>query len=128
MSLPISDLAKSIAFYRAIGFTQKMLFPDNSGTWMDLSDTFSVMLMTHAKWKEFTRRIIPDAKKTAQFGLSITKENKNEVDTMLENGTKGGGRSDPNPVEDHGFIYGRSIEDPDWHILEFKWMDMQAMQ
>ncbi len=35
---------------------------------------------------------------------------------------------DPNPVENHGFIYGRSIEDPDGHIWEFKWMEMAAMQ
>ncbi len=35
--------------------------------------------------------------------------------------------SDPNPIEDHGFMYGRSMEDPDGHILEAKWMDMSAM-
>lgn len=94
---------------------------------MILSETFSVMLITHAKWKEFTTRIIPDAKKTAQFGLTVTKESKSAVDSMVESGARAGGKSDPNPVEDYEFMYGRSVEDPDGHIWEAKWMDISAM-
>lgn len=127
LSLPVSDLTKSIEFYQAIGFKKKMMFPEDSGAWMDLSDTFSVMLITQTKWKEFTPRAIPDAKKTAQFGLSITKENKIAVDNMIENGAKAGGMADPNPVENFDFMYGRSVEDPDGHIVEAKWMDISAM-
>lgn len=127
VSLPVTDLSKSIAFYRAIGLTQNEQFPDNSGAWMVLSETFSVMLITHAKWKEFTTRIIPDAKKTAQFGLTVTKENRSAVDNMVQDGASAGGRLDPNPVEEYEFMYGRSVEDPDGHILEAKWIDMAAM-
>ncbi|OQW55036.1 MAG: hypothetical protein A4S09_17040 [Proteobacteria bacterium SG_bin7] len=127
VSLPVSDLSKSIVFYKSIGLTQKMEFPNNEGAWMELSDTFSVMLITHSKWKEFTPRAIPDARKTAQFGLSITTESKETVTNMIEKGTKAGGKADPNPVEEFDFMFGRSLEDPDGHILEFKWMDMSAM-
>ncbi len=127
ISLPVSDLPKSVAFYEAIGLAQNKQFCSSDGAWMILSDSFSVMLIPHAKWKELTPREIPDAKKTAQFGLTITKEKKSDVDTLVESGAKAGGKGDINPVEDFGFMYGRSVEDPDGHIWEAKWMDMSAM-
>jgi predicted lactoylglutathione lyase len=127
VSLPVADLSRSTAFYQAIGFTIKMEFPDQGGIWMEWTDTFSVMLITHGKWKEFTPRLIPDAKTTAQFGLSLTRESRKAVDEFIERGAKAGGKSDPNPVEEYGSMYGRSIEDPDGHILEAKWMDMSTL-
>jgi predicted lactoylglutathione lyase len=38
-----------------------------------------------------------------------------------------GGKADVNPVQDHGFMYGRSFEDPDGHIWETFWMDVSQM-
>jgi predicted lactoylglutathione lyase len=29
-------------------------------------------------------------------------------------------------VQEHGFMYGRSFEDPDGHIWEVVWMDLAA--
>ncbi len=37
-----------------------------------------------------------------------------------------GGR-EPRGPQDHGFMYGRSFEDPDGHIWEPMWMDMAAL-
>ena len=37
-----------------------------------------------------------------------------------------GGRADPAPTQDYGFMYGRSFEDPDGHHWEVMWMDMDA--
>jgi len=127
VSLPVTDLSKSIVFYQAIGFTQNLKFSDEGVAWMGWSETFSVMLISHSKWQLFTERKIPDAKKTAQFALIVSRENKAAVDSMVENGAKAGGKADPNPAEDCGFMYGRSLEDPDGHILEAKWMDMSAI-
>ena len=39
-----------------------------------------------------------------------------------------GGTADPGPVQDHGFMYGRSALDPDGHHFEFFWMDAAAAQ
>ena len=38
-----------------------------------------------------------------------------------------GGTGDINPVEEHGFMYGRDFADPDGHIWGAMWMDMSAM-
>ena len=38
-----------------------------------------------------------------------------------------GGRTDPNPSQDHGFMFGRSVEDPDGNVWEIMWMDPAAL-
>jgi uncharacterized protein len=127
VNLPVTDLAKSKAFYSAIGFTQNNQFSDETSACMVLSETIMVMLLTHPKWKQFTNRPIPNAKETAQVLLCISRENKKAVDDMIEIGKKSGGKADPNKIQDLGFMYGRSVEDPDGHIWETMWMDMSAM-
>jgi hypothetical protein len=34
--------------------------------------------------------------------------------------------ADINPSQDHGFMFGRSFEDPDGHVWEVIWMDPSA--
>ena len=34
-----------------------------------------------------------------------------------------GGRADPNPPQDYGLMFGRSVEDPDGNVWEIMWMD-----
>lgn len=123
ISLPVTNLTKSLAFYKAIGFSQNDQFPGDRAAHMVLSDAISVMLITHSMWKEFTTREIPDAKKVAQVGFILSCESKQAVDAMIESGEKAGGKADPNPVEDFEGMYGRGLEDPDGHIWEAKWMD-----
>lgn len=122
ISLPVSNLARSLAFYKALGFFQNNQFPSDRAAHMILSETISVMLITHSMWKEFTSREIPDAKKVAQVGFILSCESKQAVDTMIQNGEKAGGKADPNPIEDFEGMYGRGLEDPDGHIWEAKWM------
>ena len=38
-----------------------------------------------------------------------------------------GGKADPTPKQDMGFMYGRSFEDPDGHIWENVYMNMAAV-
>jgi predicted lactoylglutathione lyase len=45
---------------------------------------------------------------------------------MVEHARKAGGVADPGAKQDHGFMYGRSFEDPDGHIWEVMWMDAEA--
>lgn len=127
VNLPVTDLAKSKAFYEAVGFTQNNQFSDETSACMVLSEAIMVMLLTHPKWKQFTARPIPNAKETAQVLLCISRDCKKAVDDMIDAGKKSGGKADPNKTQDHGFMYGRSVEDPDGHIWETMWMDLSAM-
>ena len=126
VNLPIEDIAASRAFYEAVGFTYNPMFSDDTGICMVLSDTIYAMLLTHEKWKTFTTKTIPNAHISAQVMLAINCDDRAEVDTMTEAAAKAGGKADPNPVQDHGFMYGRDFEDPDGHIWEAFWMDMAA--
>ena len=126
INLPVSDLDRSKTFYESVGFTNNPQFSDDSTACMVLSETIMVMLLTPIKWARFTKKPIADAKATAQVMLCISRESKSAVDTILETVVKQGGTPDPMPVQDLGFMYGRSFEDPDGHIWETVWMSPEA--
>ncbi len=48
------------------------------------------------------------------------------MDAIVDAAARAGGLPDCNPKQDHGFMYGRDFEDPDGHIWEPNWMDMEA--
>ena len=48
------------------------------------------------------------------------------MDATLGHAAAVGGRADPNPAQDHGFMFGRSVEDPDGYVWEIIWMDVGA--
>ena len=127
VNLPVTDLARSRDFYEALGFTNEPKFTDDTAAAMVLSDTIFVMLLIHDKWKQFTDKTIPDAKTSAQLMLAVSRESREAVDAMTEAAAQAGGTPDCNPRQDHGFMYGRSFEDPDGHIWEPFWMDMAAL-
>ncbi len=126
VNLPVVDLAKSTAFYEAIGFTNNPQFSNEMAACMVWSDTIHVMLLTHDFWKTFTSKAIPDAKSSAQVLLCLSRDSKADVDGIVAAAGKAGGALDPTPTQDMGFMYGRSFEDPDGHIWETMWMDAAA--
>lgn len=128
VNLPVADLDKAKAFYEAIGFVNEPKFTDENAAAMVLSESIFVMLLTHDFWRTFTSRAIPDARTTAQVMLAISRENRAAVDAMVDAASKAGGRADPNPKQDMGFMYGRSFEDVDGHIWEPMWMDSAAAE
>ena len=122
INLPVADLPRSIAFYAALGFVHNPKFSDDSGACMVLSDTIHTMLLTHAKWQGFTTRPICPAG-SSEVSLAFTCADRAAVDTIVEAGAAAGGTADVNPPEDHGFMFQRTIADPDGHIWEPFWMD-----
>lgn len=123
VNLPVADLPKSMAFYEAIGFTNNPQFTNERAAAMAWSDEIVVMLLTHDFWKTFTSKTIPDATKSAQVMLCVSMDGRGEVDAIVSAAQAAGGKPDPNPTQDMGFMYGRSFEDPDGHIWEPMWMD-----
>ena len=127
VNLPVTDLAKSTSFYEAIGATKNPQFSDDKVSSMMISDTIVVMLLTHERYKDFTSKTIPDAHKSAQVLLCLSENSREDVDGRLNSAVSGGGKADPCPQQDYGFMYGRSFEDPDGHIWEIMWMDPAAV-
>ncbi|WP_408021663.1 VOC family protein [Flavisphingopyxis soli] len=128
VNLPVNDLARSVAFYEAIGLHKETKFSDDTAAAMKLSDTINVMLLTHDKWRSFTSKAIVDAKTSAQVALCISRDSRAGVDAITEAAARAGGVADVSPPQDHGFMYGRSFEDPDGHVWEPMWMDPVAAE
>ena len=128
VNLPVSDLARATAFYQAVGFEKNDKFSNDVASGMVWSDAIHVMLLTHDFWKTFTTKQIPDAHSTAQVLLCLSRDSKADVDSIVAEATSAGGKADPTPTQDMGFMYGRSFEDPDGHIWEVMWMDPEAAE
>jgi hypothetical protein len=127
VNLPVTDLDRSIGFYAAVGATQNLQFSDATAAMMSLSPEVNVMLLTHDKYRQFTSKPIADAHASSQVLLCLSAEGgRGEVDETISKAAAAGGVADPSPAQDHGFMYGRSFEDPDGHHWEVMWMDVAA--
>lgn len=125
ISLPVTDLDVSKAFYSAIGFEPNPNISDPTAAMMIWSENISVMLLTHDRWRTFTTRPIPP-KTSSEVALNISCASRQDVDAMAESAGRHGGTTDINPVEDHGSMYGRDFCDPDGHVWGAMWMDADA--
>lgn len=122
VNLPVADLDKAKAFYAALGFANEPKFTDETAACMVWSDAIMVMLLTHAKWREFTTRSIPDSGKS-EVMLALSLDDKAAVHAMADAADAHGGVADVNPAQDHGFMMSRAFTDLDGHIWEAFWMD-----
>ena len=115
INLPVHDLDASKAFYAALGFTNNPQFTDETAACMVLSDTIYVMLLTHAKWREFTTRPIPPTG-SSEVMLARSCDSRDEVNRLADLAGAKGGVADINPVQDHGFMFSRACTDLDGHL------------
>ena len=125
VNLPVADLPAAKAFYEAIGAVNNPQFTDETAACMVFSETIHVMLLTHDKFAQFTPKRIADARETSEVLICISADSREGVDEITEQAIAAGGR-EPREKQDYGFMYGRSFEDPDGHIWEIMWMDVEA--
>ena len=128
VNLPVADLGRSRAFLEALGASNEPRFTDDTAACMKVSDSIFVMILTHAKFSQFTPRPIADAKAACEVLLCLSADSREQVDSFIEQGVAAGGTADPGPKQDYGVMYGRSVADPDGHIWEIMWMDSAAAE
>ena len=126
VNLPVSDLARSMAFYKSLGFENNPHFTDDTAACMVWSEAINVMLLTHAKWRSFTNRPIPP-RTSSEVMLALSCDSRQAVDAMNKAAAVNGGTADVNPAQDLGFMYNRNLADPDGHVWEAMWMDPAAI-
>ncbi|MDB5531997.1 MAG: lactoylglutathione lyase [Hyphomicrobiales bacterium] len=126
LSLPVADVSRATAFYQAIGATKNEQFCDESTSCMVFSDVIHVMLSTHDKFRQFTPKPIADAKTSNQVLICISADSIAEVNDVVTRAGSAGGSIDPSPIDDYGWMYGRSFEDLDGHMWGVNWMDLEA--
>jgi predicted lactoylglutathione lyase len=127
LNLPVTDLKRATAFYEAVGATRNPQFSDHTASCMVISEAIYVMLTTHDKFRHFTPKPIADAKTSNQALFCLSADSRNEVDEIVGKAQAAGAVADPSPIDDYGFMYGRSFEDPDGHMWGVNWLDIAAM-
>ena len=126
VNLPVQDLEKSKTFYGQLGFSINPQFTDETAACVVISDTIYVMLLTHEKAKQFTSKEIADAHATTEVLNALSASSKEEVNELVDKALNNGG-SKAGETQDLGFMYSRSFNDPDGHIWEVLWMDMEQV-
>ena len=127
VNLPVKDLPASVAFFKKLGFSFNKQFTDATAAAMIISDDIYAMLLTHKKFKEFTKKKIVDATKATEVLTCLSRDSRAEVDALVDAALAAGGTKPREPA-DHGFMYERSFEDPDGNTFEPVFMDMEAAQ
>lgn len=122
VNLAVSDLKRSMAFFRELGFDFNPTFTDDRGACMIVNDRAYVMLLTRPFFQSFTSRELCDTARQTEglFALSCT--SRAEVDELVRRAVANGGSHAMDP-QDHGFMYAWSFYDPDGHHWEVAWMD-----
>jgi predicted lactoylglutathione lyase len=92
-----------------------------------IADDIYAMLLTHAKFKTFTKKEIADATKSKEVLTALSFESKAKVDDLVGTALKAGG-TESGDLMDYGFMYGRSFDDLDGHTWEIFWMDPNHVQ
>jgi uncharacterized protein len=127
VNLPVVDVEKSVVFYETIGFKKDPRFSHaGSAAAMVWSDTIVFMILSHARFADFTSKRIINAKTEVETLLCLSLDSRRGVDAIVDRAVAAGGKADPGPKQDHGFMYGRSFEDLDGHVFEPMWMDVEA--
>lgn len=114
INTPVADLAKSVDFFTALGFSQNPQFSSDSGACIIISETIFIMLATHDKFREFTPKNICDTSKEVEVLLNLSCESREEVDSLVAKALAAGGSTYDKP-EDLGFMYSHSFVDLDGH-------------
>lgn len=114
LSLPVSDLNRSVRFYEAIGCEKNDAFSNEHAAMVAWSDQIRFMLVTHDFYKTLTTKEIADPRAVSHVLTALSMKDRAEVDAISEAALGAGGR-EVHGAEDLGFMYSRAFEDPDGH-------------
>lgn len=125
VNLPIKDMARSQAFFKALGLRFNQQFTNEQGACLEIADNIYAMLLVEPFFQGFTRLPISDARKATEVLIALSCDSRAEVDELVAKAVAAGATT-PNAPQDHGFMYQHGFADPDGHQWEVFWMDMSA--
>jgi predicted lactoylglutathione lyase len=127
VSYPATDLARSTAFYTALGATVDPALSDDNGVCLAWDENIYFMVLKRELMASFTDKQIIDPATSAQVQSAFTRDSREEVDAVAEAGLAAGG-SEHGTAQDLGFMYTRDLEDPDGNVIAFMFTEPQAAE
>lgn len=114
INLPVADLPRAMVFYQALGYKPNPQFTSDTAGCIVISEVIHLMLLTHAKFREFSPKAICDTSTSLQALFALSCESRAKVDALVANAKAAGGTVFEE-ARDHGFMYEHSFLDPDGH-------------
>jgi uncharacterized protein len=128
INLITKDLARSTAFYQAIGCVKNDMFSAEHASALAWSEEIVFMLLTEEFALNFNdNKAIADQKKSVGAFYALGLDSKEAVDEFCAKASANGGRvyiNKFNQDQAGEFMYTFEVEDPDGYILEPAFMDL----
>jgi Predicted lactoylglutathione lyase len=130
VNLPTADLAKSDAFYSAMGYEKNTTFSDENATSWVVAENILIMVLR----EEFFASFLVDGdvpalgSKHREALNALSAETREEVDDFASRALAGGGRVYRPADEPFPGMYQAAVKDPDGHVWEIAWMSPEAME
>lgn len=125
VNLPIRNMARSQAFFKALGLSFNQQFTNEQGACLEIAPSIYAMLLVEPFFQGFTKLPISDARKATEVLIALSCDSRTEVDELVAKAVAAGATT-PNAPQDHGFMYQHGFADLDGHQWEVFWMDMSA--
>jgi uncharacterized protein len=127
VNIPVSDLQRSMEFFKKLGFEFNPQFTDDKAACMIVSEEAYFMLLSEPFFRTFTEKQTCDTRTHLEGLFALSCESRAEVDEIVKTAIEAGG-SQPMPSKDHGFMYYSTFCDLDGHHWEVLWMDPAHVQ
>ncbi|HMW22996.1 MAG TPA: glyoxalase/bleomycin resistance/extradiol dioxygenase family protein [Burkholderiaceae bacterium] len=125
VNLPVADLARSRAFFEALGLHFNPRFTNEHGACLEIAENIYAMLLVKPFFEGFTPKPVADATQSTEVLIALSCDSAAEVDELVARAVVAGATT---PVErkDHGFMVQHGFADLDGHQWEVFWMDLAA--
>ncbi|GAB4083094.1 glyoxalase [Modestobacter muralis] len=121
VTLPVVDVARSRAFFAALGFTFDEAFSGEGAACMLIGEQANVMLGDHATFAQHSKLPMADPTTHALALYSFSVPAREDVDRVVDTALAAGA-VEADPLEDLGFMVSRSFFDLDGHGWQVMWM------
>jgi uncharacterized protein len=125
VNLPIKDMERSQAFFKALGLSFNPRFTNDKGACLEIAENIYAMLLVEPFFQGFTQLPISDAKKQTEVLIALSCDSREEVTGLVAKAVAAGATT-PNAPQDHGFMLQHGFADLDGHQWEVFWMDEAA--
>ena len=90
VNLPIDNMARSQAFFRAMGYEFNPQFTNDQGACLVVGENLFVMLLVKSFYQTFTDKTIADARTTSEVLVCFSCSSREEVDALVDKAVAAG--------------------------------------
>lgn len=91
VNLAVKDMARSQAFFKALGLTFNQRFTNAQGACLEIGENFYAMLLVEPFFQGFTKKPISDAHKATEVILALSVGSRAEAEEAVRKAVAAGG-------------------------------------